>query len=254
MSDPPQTTRANWLRRAVIEAPIIVGSILLAFAIDAGWDVRGERVERDEILEGLREEYSEHRADYIGTIARAEERLADMELLFSGSAAMAMGIDRVNRSLFQLIIVTTNDPGRGVRDALISSGRLELIRDVQLRMRLANWEGVVDEVRENQALMRQLSASQIVPYLAGAEVPLARVFSANGTEHHLWPPSMDWPTGSSPVGDLEDTYQRILDDPEFQSFLSVRYTWLAWTVTELGAVLTEIDTILDGLELELGRK
>jgi hypothetical protein len=239
------------LRRAITEAPIIVGSILLAFAIDAGWGARSERIDRHEILEGLRAEFVEHREAYPRLIERAEERMADMQLLMSGEEALTAGLDRVNRSIFQLLIVTTKDPGRGVRDALISSGKLEIIRDVELRMRLADWEGVVDEVRDNQEVMRRLVASQLVPYLAAEGVPLAGAFSENGPTHHLWPPSLEWPRSPQlPPGD-EAIYRRVLADSEFQSYVSLRYLWLAWTVTELGEAVSEIDQILSGLTKEL---
>ena len=36
--------------------------------------------------------------------------------------------------------------GNGVLDALISSGRIELLRNRELRARLAAWRGVIDEV------------------------------------------------------------------------------------------------------------
>ncbi|MEK0326403.1 MAG: hypothetical protein QQN63_11935, partial [Nitrosopumilus sp.] len=49
---------------------------------------------------------------------------------------------------YRTLTATPLDPGSGVRDALISSGRLELIRSEELRSRLAEWESLVDEVRE----------------------------------------------------------------------------------------------------------
>ena len=60
MSDQVRGRRAGWLRRAFLEVPIIVGSILLAFSIDAYWDRWKERSEVREILEGLQSEYLEH--------------------------------------------------------------------------------------------------------------------------------------------------------------------------------------------------
>lgn len=123
----------------MIEVPIIVGSILLAFSVDAGWDLRAERVERTEILEGLRGEYLEHHEAYRATVSRAEARMADIQLLMSGVKALDAGTDLVELSLFQLLTVTTTDPGRGVRDALVSSGKLESLHNVELQLRLADW-------------------------------------------------------------------------------------------------------------------
>lgn len=45
------------LRRALSEAAVIVGSILLAFAIDAGWDTYRERSDEQAVLASLEDEF-----------------------------------------------------------------------------------------------------------------------------------------------------------------------------------------------------
>ena len=52
----------NW-KRIAVEAAAIVVSILLAFAIDAWWDDRQERIEEREVLLGLKSEFSRYRDD-----------------------------------------------------------------------------------------------------------------------------------------------------------------------------------------------
>jgi len=44
-------------KRTTVEAAAIVASILLAFAIDAWWEDRGLRIEEQQVLQGLREEF-----------------------------------------------------------------------------------------------------------------------------------------------------------------------------------------------------
>ena len=55
------TRSIPWLR-VFVEGVVIVGSILLAFVIDAAWDRRGEIVEEGEILTGLRAHFEEVQA------------------------------------------------------------------------------------------------------------------------------------------------------------------------------------------------
>lgn len=243
--------RHGWGRRALLEAPIIVGSILLAFAIDAGWDVRGEGVSRREVLEGLREEYEGHRTVYAGHLALAEERLSDIGRLLTGPSALDEGLETIQMSLFQLLTVNTVDPGRGVRDALVSSGKLELLGTVELRIRLAEWEGVVEELRDKQLVMRELVASQIVPYLAERGVPLTEVLSLGGRRHPQWPETLEWPTSPTASRAPLATYRSMLADPKFQSFVSVRYLWLVWSQYQLRAIASEIDWTLREVERAL---
>ena len=50
-------------RRIVIEVVVIVGSILLAFGIDAAWDARGEAARRRAVIQGLTSDYQAVRRD-----------------------------------------------------------------------------------------------------------------------------------------------------------------------------------------------
>ena len=65
-------------KRLTVEAAAIVGSILLAFAIDAWWDERLERAEENEQLIRLRAEFNTN-------IERIDERLSFSRMVESSS-------------------------------------------------------------------------------------------------------------------------------------------------------------------------
>ena len=72
------------LKRIAVEAVVIVTSILLAFAIDAWWDERQERIEETEVLLGLKSEFSRYRDDLAKSIEyHANVRLLTEELMAS---------------------------------------------------------------------------------------------------------------------------------------------------------------------------
>ena len=54
-----ETQNIQW-KRIVVEAAAIVGSILLAFAIDAWWDDRQDRAAEQRIFVGLKSEFEEN--------------------------------------------------------------------------------------------------------------------------------------------------------------------------------------------------
>ena len=58
-------------RRLAAEGLVIVASILLAFAIDAAWDGYQERRFRDELVAGLRAEFTSNRERLDSAIADA---------------------------------------------------------------------------------------------------------------------------------------------------------------------------------------
>jgi hypothetical protein len=171
----------------------------------------------------------------------------------SGPPALASGVQALDNSIYRLLIVGTVDPGRGVRDALVSSGRLELIPNTELRLRLATWESFVDEVHENQELMRRQVESSIVPYLVSQEVALARPLAEGAPTSQLWPSDLTWPEQAISEEGVETTYRRILGDSQFQSYLALNYTWLAWTVDELQLALDEAIWILEAVRSDMER-
>jgi hypothetical protein len=76
--------------------------------------------------------------------------------------------------IYSFLNMTSFDPRTGVLDALVASGRLELIQSRELRAKLAAWDGVVEEVRDNELAMRDFGLNVITPYLARRGLPVSR--------------------------------------------------------------------------------
>ena len=152
--------------RLVLQASVIVFSILLALILDAAWEDRSERVEEREVLIGLEEEF-EDLADGLNNWAlRYVTWKAQTEwLLDSVRVGDILPVVRVDSALVALVWPTTFDAGSGSRDALLESGRLELLRNRELRQRLSGWEAVLDETRDNEQAMRTFVLNVTVPLL-----------------------------------------------------------------------------------------
>ena len=64
----------------MVEGLVIVLSILLAFAIDAWWDERQERIEEGEILHGLNQEFLGHTTgEYRDALAAIDTILEEID-------------------------------------------------------------------------------------------------------------------------------------------------------------------------------
>lgn len=136
----------------------------------------------------------------------------------------------------------TWDPGSGARDALIASGRLELIGDLELRNHLSGWQGWVDEVRDNQLAAREMILTNINPFLAERGVPLDRVKAVVDDE---WPAVLTTDAEAAPV------YQKLFADPVFRGHVVLRYAWL--DLSEYDDAISIADSILAAIESELRR-
>ncbi|MHC4824782.1 MAG: hypothetical protein ACYTEP_12340, partial [Planctomycetota bacterium] len=60
---------------------------------------------------------------------------------------------------------STFDARSGTRDALLASGRLQLLRDPELRVLLASSPRIVDNLVENETTTRLLVEQRLLPYL-----------------------------------------------------------------------------------------
>ena len=79
------TKQIPWLR-VFVEGVMIVGSILLALALDAWWDGVQERAELDELLLSLHTEFSANREILVGHIELLHRRVtAHTPTAFLGS-------------------------------------------------------------------------------------------------------------------------------------------------------------------------
>lgn len=113
-------------KRVFVEAAAIVAGILLAFAIDAGWDERNEREEEKEILQSLVVEFEANRDEADSVLRVHENALQHAATLVNvaDDEILALSPDQVERHIRYLAHPRTFDAIRGSVDALTSSGEL----------------------------------------------------------------------------------------------------------------------------------
>ena len=154
-----------WLRVGV-EGVVIVGSILLALGLDAAWEERQERAEEQSILRELRAEFETNQDILRGTERAHRRGLSAMLALVSVSEtnlSTAASLD----TLFGAAAITPHyNPQTGALAASISSGRLSLIRNVELRSRLAGWDAVVSDLILDEETRRDFVIHELRPAFA----------------------------------------------------------------------------------------
>lgn len=159
--------------RVVAEGLVIVTSILLAFAIDAWWDRRGERAMERQALVALSEDFAE--ADSILAV-----RVAAID---SGAVAAQAIIDLVGPNadrgrsdslavlIPRIIRRPIYEPPMGTLEALLGSGELRLISDMSLRAALASFPSAIADMRETQSFGSNVVFGMLLPFL-DARIPM----------------------------------------------------------------------------------
>ena len=197
--------RVPW-KRLVAEGAAIIVSILLAFLIDASWDEARERAEEREILAGLRAELVElqGRLDEWSAFNRTAESLVARAVEAPIGSLSQSHVDSLLTSVWAVNVI---DRGGGPLDAVLASGRLELIRSQEIRDRLARWPDRMEDIHTNDLSLRDFVWRQLVPYMARFGVP----------EHYCSTEIFCVTDGPPPA-----SHQRLLEDTEFRTLLSFK--------------------------------
>lgn len=164
MSD---TQKIQW-KRLSVEAAAIVTSILLAFAIDAWWENRLERIEELRILDTLRAEFLSN-VESIPSYIEGHQISADFtkELLDLMRAAEPGSTLRYPAAkLARVLAHSTTNPHSGALDAILQSGELRYISNPAIRERLAAWPRLVVDATENEDLLITLWGPKLIGALA----------------------------------------------------------------------------------------
>lgn len=224
----------GWL---ALQAAAIVGSILLAFAIDAWWENRQEREIEHAGIVSLHRDFLQSRADLDEALQIFDSWKAYFSQFQSSTAAELRLLDDATVGLIvtSLSPGMTFDPTTGTLEALVGDGRLGLIENSELRDGLASWLRVLADTVENEADIRAGSLrAQLGTEVHGGPFQVPVPGRAVDLAHFLLP------TG--------ETLSALRQDPDFVGRVRSHHFQIALYVRELRVVSEILDANLAILE------
>ena len=143
-----------WLR-VFVEGVVIVGSILLAFGIDAAWEGRQEREEEHRLLQDLQHDFIATRELLASGVAQHERtKILALEVaeygVSGGSLSDPAFLDDLRGVMQVFVGATATHPKTAALDGALASGQLDLVSNDQLRSVLAGWPGALEEFTEQE--------------------------------------------------------------------------------------------------------
>ncbi len=155
-----------WLR-ILIEGVVIVGSILLAFGIDAAWEGRQEREEERVLLASLLDEFEINRENLRETAQAHRNAVTGMRALLDASASgPSMPTDSLGRMFGWSVVTAHYNPANGAITAMVSGGRISLVTNTDLRDRIAGWDAVTSDLILDEQTRRDFVVHRLRPALA----------------------------------------------------------------------------------------
>lgn len=159
------TERGPW-SRTLVEAALIVLSILLAFMIDAWWDEAQLAADVDQDLGNVAQELQVNLESLPFQIDVTERMVAGSSAMLEAMEAQSAN-DAVSLPDTLVWLGTSTGPSLnaslGALEALIASGRLAAVEDFRVRLKLAGLPSRFSDVLDVQSRVMAISMTQIRP-------------------------------------------------------------------------------------------
>lgn len=243
----PAKQELSWIK-LFAEASAIVLSILLAFSIDAWWNLRQERANEGVMLAALARELAAIEQEMFNNTIQAEVMISSARSLLQHgrNPALQVSDNQIDRWLCD---TTWNFSGleSAVTDSLVKGGRLNLLSSTELQVMLVKWPAHIDYLSNNNLRNQDFLDQQYSPFVR-ANGSIAQIYAADAGQ----PGHRDnaYPYGTEIEGFTPIPHRKLIEMPEFQNLLVDRIILLNEIVgygaeVEVAKELTEIRLMLE---------
>ncbi len=215
-----------WLR-VFVEGVVIVGSILLAFGLQAWWDDHQDRAEEQRIFVGLKSEFEQNLGLIEIELSYRNAVINSILKIFDASVApTSLEPEVLDGLIGDVTWWESIRYSRGAIDGLLQSGGLSLIENENLRLVLASMPSRYDDTAAAELNDEYTTLNVITQFLTThsslSQIANTMTKGRPGTGQASTPPVY-------PVGEPRD-HTGLLGDPEFLGIL-VQEHW-----NHLGAI------------------
>ncbi|MDT8342011.1 MAG: hypothetical protein RQ751_10910 [Longimicrobiales bacterium] len=237
------TREISW-RRLLVEGAVIVGSILLAFGIDAWWDATRDRSRELGYLRALAAEFTSAQDAAIalepGRVQAARSAASLIRQVQGAARAPEDSLFLWASGLSQQIEF---NPPRAVLDDLVSSGETQRIRSDTLRLLLARYPAQLAQVAYADAQAWATWEDRIQPYLEG------RIPRVDRLRRGTFGRAFDVPFSPSPH---PARWNEVFATPRFEDMLAERWMRLEIARRRFEGTRQLIDALLRAIHEQLG--
>ena len=228
----------KYTRYAIGEIVLVVIGILIALQINNWNEGRLARIEEKRILSNLHQEFEKNKVLLDACIARNQNALSNMKQimdLIARQGSQGTPDDPENSRLDQLLFNSFEHlnyfPSQHSLNELIQSGKMQYLRNDQLKSLLYQWSSALDTSLEGFNGVDQKVEQDILPYLT-KNYPLKDMDGFG---------PLAWKEGST----LESDKTRILRDLEFENLIDdnlYRLNDFLLSLSELRVLIEDILT------------
>ncbi|WP_223033786.1 DUF6090 family protein [Hanstruepera marina] len=211
---------AAYSRYAIGEIVLVVIGILIALQINNWNETRKEREEEKALLQQLQSEFESNRKQLNEKIIIRNNMIAaSFKLLDYIDYPEKRHSDSINSYLVQTILVPTFDP---IINDIMSSGRIQLLKNNKLKELLTLWTSEIIQVTEEEVAWREYKYNQYQPFLL-KEASIRSITNQYWQDNAMETFYLD--KGTTVKFDLKNSrthtdFSNIFENPDFEDHLA----------------------------------
>lgn len=158
----------KYLLYAIGEIALVVIGILIALQINNWNEERKQSIEEIRLLSSINEQFKFNLNELDRAIWTTKMVQDKCILLLDNMGSKGVKLSRYESDSLVwsgLRRIVTYDVSNGILDDILNSGKLHIISSDPLREKLANWQSILNDVKEDETWAVQMRNSQILPFL-----------------------------------------------------------------------------------------
>ena len=158
----------KYLKYAIGEIVLVVIGILIALQINNWNENRKANQQELQLLESLQNEFTFNKNELDRSIEKAQIIQNRCETLLKNTGNHEMKLSKTESdSLINwgLTNIITYDPSNGILSDIINSGKIQIIKNKKLKNYLSNWNGILNDVKEDETWAGNERNNIIYPFL-----------------------------------------------------------------------------------------
>ena len=233
--------RQRWIKLGLESAAVLL-SILTAFAIDAGWDHHTARQDEQAALARLLDEFEANQEE-LEAVRAGHQILHDngvqlLRVAYGLSEPSEESPEQLRRVLGMSIYF---DPSMGALNRFLASDETGNVAGPELLDRLAGYPAKVDELWQQERMLREMIAELIDPFVVRSADRLVLLPPATSSE------DLQSLRTQVPRQIDSDMLMSLLAQPEVRNLITTRVIHEAQSLMKYEVVATEFDAILTEL-------
>ena len=158
----------KYFKYAIGEIFLVVIGILIALQVNTWNENRKINEQELQLLESLQKEFTYNINELDRSIKKAQIIQKRCETILKNTGNREMKLSKIESdSLINwgLTNIITYDPSNGILNDIISSGKIQIIKNEKLKNYLSSWNGILNDVKEDEIWAVNERNNIIYPFL-----------------------------------------------------------------------------------------